>query len=56
VGAGRFPLRAYSELMPSPYVGIKPYAPERDAWLRALSLREMELPVVIEVAARTQGA
>ncbi len=27
VGAGRFPLRAYSELMPPPYVGIKPYAP-----------------------------
>ena len=28
-GAGRFPLRAYSELMPSPYVGIKPYLPDR---------------------------
>jgi hypothetical protein len=28
-GAGRFPLRAYSELMPPPYVGIKPYAPNR---------------------------
>jgi hypothetical protein len=28
-GAGRFPLRAYSELMPPPYVGIKPYAPRR---------------------------
>ncbi len=28
-GAGRFPLRAYSEFMPSPYVGIKPYAPSR---------------------------
>src|SRR6266404_1742227 len=28
-GAGRFPLRAYSELMPPPYVGVKPYAPER---------------------------
>ncbi len=27
-GEGRFPLRAYSELMPPPYVGIKPYAPE----------------------------
>jgi peptidase M28-like protein len=27
-GAGRFPLRAYSELMPPPYVGIKPYDPE----------------------------
>ncbi|MEO7092386.1 MAG: hypothetical protein ABI175_03985, partial [Polyangiales bacterium] len=27
VGAGRFPLRAYSELMPPPYVGLKPYAP-----------------------------
>ena len=26
VGAGRFPLRAYSELMPPPYVGLKPYA------------------------------
>jgi hypothetical protein len=29
VGAGQFPLRAYSELMPPPYVGLKPYAPER---------------------------
>ncbi|HEY3803301.1 MAG TPA: M28 family peptidase [Kofleriaceae bacterium] len=28
-GAGNFPLRAYSEAMPPPYVGIKPYAPER---------------------------
>ncbi len=28
-GEGRFPLRAYSELLPPPYVGIKPYAPER---------------------------
>ena len=28
-GEGNFPLRAYSEYMPSPYVGIKPYAPER---------------------------
>src|SRR5438477_11709468 len=27
VGEGRFPLRAYSELMPPPYVGIKPDAP-----------------------------
>ncbi len=27
VGAGRFPIRAYSELMPPPYVGLKPYAP-----------------------------
>jgi hypothetical protein len=26
-GAGRFPLPAYSELMPPPYVGIKPYVP-----------------------------
>ena len=24
-GEGNFPLRAYSEFMPSPYVGIKPY-------------------------------
>lgn len=29
-GAGRFPLRAYSEFMPPPYVGIKPYAPNRE--------------------------
>src|SRR5258708_40163765 len=29
VGAGKFPLRAYSELMPAPSVGIKPYAPQR---------------------------
>jgi hypothetical protein len=28
-GAGRFPIRAYSEYMPPPYVGIKPYAPKR---------------------------
>jgi hypothetical protein len=28
-GMGRFPLRAYSEFMPPPYVGIKPYAPDR---------------------------
>ena len=28
-GEGRFPLRAYSEAMPPPYVGIKPYAPAR---------------------------
>ena len=28
-GEGRFPLRAYSELMPPPYVGLKPYAPTR---------------------------
>src|SRR5579862_8214099 len=28
-GEGRFPLRAYSESMPPPYVGIKPYAPSR---------------------------
>ncbi|MGZ3445484.1 MAG: hypothetical protein ACXWLG_08270, partial [Myxococcaceae bacterium] len=26
---GLFPLRAYSEFMPPPYVGIKPYAPAR---------------------------
>ena len=29
LGEGSFPLRAYSEAMPPPYVGIKPYAPER---------------------------
>src|SRR5450432_1567394 len=28
-GTGRFPVRAYSELMPPPYIGIKPYAPTR---------------------------
>jgi hypothetical protein len=28
-GAGRFQLRAYSEFMPPPYVGMKPYAPSR---------------------------
>ncbi|HEX4450018.1 MAG TPA: M28 family peptidase [Kofleriaceae bacterium] len=28
-GAGKFPLRAYSEAMPPPYVGFKPYAPQR---------------------------
>jgi hypothetical protein len=30
-GDGRFPIRAYSEFMPPPYVGIKPYAPTRAA-------------------------
>ncbi len=30
LGAGRFPLRAYSELMPPPYVGLKPYAPRAE--------------------------
>jgi len=30
-GEGRFPLRAYSEMMPGPYVGVKPYLPERGA-------------------------
>ena len=29
VGAGKFPIRAYSEFMPPPYVGIKPYLPSR---------------------------
>jgi len=28
-GTGRFHVRAYSELMPPPYIGIKPYAPTR---------------------------
>ncbi|HEY1906232.1 MAG TPA: M28 family peptidase [Myxococcaceae bacterium] len=28
-GTGRFPLRAYSEFMPPPFVGIKPYVPSR---------------------------
>jgi Peptidase family M28 len=31
VGKGRFPIPAYSEYMPPPYVGIKPYAPSRSA-------------------------
>ena len=30
-GEGRFPLPAYSEYMPSPYVVLKPYAPRRAA-------------------------
>jgi len=30
-GAGRFPLRAYSEAMPPPYVGLKPYRLGRGA-------------------------
>ena len=29
-GPGRFPVRAYSEFMPSPFVGIKPYRPDRN--------------------------
>jgi hypothetical protein len=28
-GEGRFPVRAYSEAMPPPYIGIKPYSIER---------------------------
>lgn len=28
-GQGSFPLRAYSEFMPPPFVGIKPYEPDR---------------------------
>ncbi|MDB4959532.1 MAG: hypothetical protein JWO36_7101 [Myxococcales bacterium] len=28
LGLGKFPLRAYSEFMPPPYVGLKPYAPD----------------------------
>ena len=28
-GVGKFPLRAYSEFMPAPFVGIKPYRPDR---------------------------
>jgi hypothetical protein len=31
VGEGRFPLPAYSEYMPSPYLVVKPYAPRRAA-------------------------
>ena len=30
LGKGGFPLRAYSEFMPPPFVGVKPYAPTRD--------------------------
>lgn len=37
LGAGRFPLRAYSEFMPPPYVGLKPYA--RSLRARAASAR-----------------
>ncbi|HEX7599640.1 MAG TPA: M28 family peptidase, partial [Polyangia bacterium] len=28
LGQGRFPVRAYSEFMPPPYIGFKPYAPD----------------------------
>ncbi len=31
LGTDRFPLRAYSEFMPSPYVGLKPYLPDLDS-------------------------
>ena len=43
-GAGKFPLRAYSEAMPPPYVGFKPYAPERDGCVscRATEIDEYE--------------
>jgi hypothetical protein len=37
-GDGRFPLRAYSEFMPPPYVGIKPYAPNRAATATCLNV------------------
>jgi hypothetical protein len=39
VGAGRFPLRAYSEFMPPPYVGLKPYEPSRSRATRACTSR-----------------
>src|SRR5580693_3818385 len=35
LGPGRFPLRAYSEFMPPPYVAIKPYAPSLSRPLEA---------------------
>ena len=49
-GEGRFPFRAYSEFMPPPYVGVKPYAPaladractSRSADLGALDIDEYE--------------
>ena len=34
-----FPLRAYSEFMPPPYVGMKPYAPDRGALRRDVRRR-----------------
>ncbi|MBL0214083.1 MAG: M28 family peptidase [Myxococcales bacterium] len=39
-GAGRFPLRAYSELMPPPYIGLKPCAPVRGRGLATLEVTE----------------
>jgi hypothetical protein len=36
LGPGRFPIRAYSEFMPPPYVGLKPYEPERRRFLCTL--------------------
>jgi hypothetical protein len=45
-GAGRFPLRAYSESMPPPYVGMKPYAPSRAASAAtALAIHEDALDI-----------
>ena len=38
-GSGRFPLRAYSEFMPPPYVAIKPYAPSMSRALDACTSR-----------------
>lgn len=46
VGRNRFPLPAYSELMPPPYVGIKPYAPLRsDASATAAADAASGLPI-----------
>jgi hypothetical protein len=45
-GDGRFPLPAYSEFMPPPWVGIKPYAARRaDAAATALASRADALDV-----------
>src|SRR5258706_6181628 len=41
-GAGRFPLRAYSEAMPAPYVSYKPYSEHVLAHGDALDIDETE--------------
>ena len=45
-GDGRFPLPAYSELMPPPWVGIKPYKPRRhDSAATAMATAEDTLDI-----------
>ena len=47
-GAGRFPMRAYSEFMPPPYVGWKPYGGVAECTFSAADVDEYEQRWVIE--------